>query len=95
MQTDDKLLKALLIKLAERAALLGEDCSCAVQPGIEGQRVDNPIDVPGYDWEQIEQHMKLLRSRGLITSGGVPDPLVGIWFSGLTDKGRQVVQGLR
>ncbi|MBS0220498.1 MAG: hypothetical protein JSR91_07130 [Proteobacteria bacterium] len=95
MQSDDKLLKALLIKLAERAALLGEGDSCAVQPRIEGQRVDNPIDVPGYDWEQVEYHMKLLRSRGLITSGGVADPNIGIWFAGLTESGRQTLRRIR
>lgn len=95
MQPDDKLLKALLAKLAERATPLDEGAVCIVQPRIEGQQVEHPIDVPGYQWEQIEEHMKLLRSRGLISSGGVADPLIGISFAGLTDRGRQVLRGLR
>lgn len=91
MDQDDGLLRALLVKLAEIETSLQEGDSRLVQPHIEGTHVDNPLIVPGYDHDQIDFHLQLLLQRGLIQTYVKNGPLIGIYFSGLTDAGRRVL----
>ena len=60
----------------------------AIQPRIEGMHVDYPLDVPGYDHEQIDFHLRLLCELGFVDTGGVEALLIGIHFSRVTPAGR-------
>jgi hypothetical protein len=84
-------MRAVLAQLERREALfLG--ASTAAQPYIEGMRVEHAIVVPGYDWVQIEDCLKFLASHNYVHTGGVMDELsIGIWFGGITSKGRAVI----
>ncbi len=91
MEQDDTLARELLIKLSEIEASLQEGDSRLVQPRIEGLHVENPLAVPGYGHEEIDFHLRLLLRRGLIHTYVKDGPLIGIYFSGLTDAGRRAL----
>ena len=92
MEQDDGLDRAILTKLSEIENTLQEGDSRLVQPHIEGQHVENPLIVPGYDHDQIDRRLRLLLQRGLIHTHANEDPLIGIFFSGLTDTGRRALR---
>jgi hypothetical protein len=82
-------MRKLLVKLAEKQATLQEGGSVLVQPRIEGMHVEHPLDIPGYDHDQIDFHLRLLCQLGLVGTGGVGDEaLIGIYFSRVTPAGQ-------
>lgn len=89
MTQDNTLLRQLLVKLAEIQVTLQEGDSVLIQPRIEGMPVEYPLDVPGYDHEQVDFHLRLLCQLGLVDTGPVRDgPLIGIFFSHVTPAGQ-------
>ena len=81
-------MRTLLAKLAEKQATLQEGDSVLIQPRIEGMHVEYPLDVPGYDHDQIDFHLRLLCQLGFVDTGGVEPPLIGIYFSRVTPAGQ-------
>ncbi|MGD0420634.1 MAG: hypothetical protein ABSA68_13825 [Xanthobacteraceae bacterium] len=81
MQTDGRLICALLSKLAviEKTAADGR----AVQSAMDKSVVD-PIIVEGYDWEAVNEHLKKLIGYGLVDA---TELALGIFFKRLTDHG--------
>jgi hypothetical protein len=91
MEEDRNLIRELLVRLAEIEKSLDPGANREVQPPYEGVR--NPITVPGYDVKQIDAHLQLLVKRRLVDTGGVTNgPLIGIWFSHLTDAGHRAIR---
>ena len=89
MTRDNNLMRKLLARLAEKQAALQQGDSVLVQPHIEGQHVPDPLVVPGYDYEQIDYHLRLLCQLGLVDAGSVRgEPLIGIFFSRVTPAGQ-------
>lgn len=89
MTRDNTLMRKLLVKLTEKQATLQEGDSVLIQPRIEGMHAEYPLDVPGYDHEQVDFHLRLLCQLGLVDTGGVRDgPLIGIFFSQVTPAGQ-------
>jgi hypothetical protein len=81
MTRDNTLMRKLLVKLGEKQTTLQEGDSVLIQPHIEGMHVEYPLDVPGYDHDQIDFHLRLLCQLGLVDTGGVRDgPLIDIFF---------------
>jgi hypothetical protein len=90
MTGDHVLMRKLLVKLTEKQATLQEGDRVLVQPRVEGMHVEYPLDVPGYDHDQIDFHLRLLCQLGLVDSGGVRGgPLIGIFFSRVTPAGQE------
>lgn len=85
MVTDEKLICALLRKLAEieKTAADGRP----VQPAMD-RSVLNPIIVEGYDWNAVNEHLKKLVGCGLVDATEIT---LGIHFKCLTDPGHQVL----
>ena len=81
MQTDERLICALLRKLAviEKTAADGR----AVQPAMDKSVVD-PIIIEGYDWEAVNEHLKKLIGYSLVDATELS---LGIFFKRLTDHG--------
>ena len=97
MQLDDKLTRALLVKLAEIETTLQDGDRVLIQPRIDadgGMHVANPISILGYDHEQIDAHLRSLISRGLIETNVSRMPMIGIFFSRITPKGRRQMQAV-
>ena len=89
MTRDNALMRKLLVKLVEKQATLQEGDRVLIQPRIEGMHVEYPLDVPGYDHDQIDFHLRLLCQLGLVDTGGVRDGLlIGIFFSHVTPAGQ-------
>jgi hypothetical protein len=90
---DNRLIRELLIILSNIEASLQPGDSVLVQPEIEGERVENAISVPGYNWSQIDSQLRSMCQRGLISSGSAQydAPGIGIFFSCLTASGRRVL----
>ncbi len=89
MTRDENLMRKLLVKLAERQTTLQQGDSVLIQPHIEGMHVEYPLDVSGYDYEQIDYHLRLLCQLGLVDTGGVKNgPAIGIFFSHVTPAGQ-------
>ncbi|MGP0061758.1 MAG: hypothetical protein ACLPID_21025 [Beijerinckiaceae bacterium] len=85
MQTDDRLICALLRKLAviEKTAADGR----AVQPAID-RSVADPITVDGYGWEAINEHLQKLIEYSLVDASELA---LGIFFKRLSDRGHGVL----
>ena len=92
-EQDNRLIRELLIILSNREASLQPGDSVLVQPEIEGERVENAISVPGYNWSQIDSQLRSMCQHGLISSGGAryDAPGIGVFFSCLTASGRRVL----
>lgn len=89
MNSDNNLMRALLVELTKREVAHQNGDSELVQPAIDGMHVENPVVVPGYDHEQIDAHLRRLCELGLVDTGGVKGgPLIGIYFSHVTPTGR-------
>ena len=69
--------------------------SVLVQPQIDGTPTTNPISVSGYDWQQIDSMLREMCETGLISSGSATydAPAIGIFFSSLTPRGRELLGG--
>lgn len=93
MVLDQGLTRKLLLALQETQKSLNYGDSILVQPAYDGVR--NPITISGYDWSEIDFHLKLLVERGLVDTGiETGGPQIGIHFSGLTEAGRRRAIGL-
>jgi hypothetical protein len=90
---NQKLIQPLLAELAKREAHLTGGDSVLVQPAIDGMHVENPLTIPGFDHDQINDELRSLASGGYIGTGGYPidSALIGIFFSGITPAGRRLM----
>jgi hypothetical protein len=95
MTTEKKssLTRQLLVKLSNVEALLPVGDVVLVQPHIDEMRTTTAISVPGYDWQQINLHLRWMCQCGLISSGTSSHdaPEIGIHFSHLTPTGRRAL----
>ena len=80
------LVRELLLKLEACQMNMGD--VFVIEPD------DPALAVSGYDTAQIEYHLSLLRSEGLINCPG-SQPMLGITFAGLTWKGHEFLDDVR
>lgn len=95
MQNHDLAQKLLKILSSEYEPRLTPGDSILVQPEIEGQAVENGISIPGYDWDQVDNGLKLLCREAFITTGGpsCDAAAIGVYFGRITQKGRAILTG--
>ncbi len=95
MQDHDLTQKLLKILSSEYEPILALGDSILVQPEIEGQAVENGISIPGYDWNQVDNGLRLLCHEGYITTGGpsCDNASIGVYFGRITPKGRALLTG--
>lgn len=70
-----------------------QDDIALIQPELPGQAqaANLLLSFTGSAWEEIEAELRWLRRQGLIDSGGVSDPAIGIHFSCLTEMGKRFI----
>lgn len=83
---DMDLVRELLLRLENLQMEMGD--VFVISPEDPG------LAVPGYDSAQIEYHLSLLRSVGMIECPGC-QPGLGITFSGLTWNGHDFLDSIR
>jgi hypothetical protein len=90
---NQKLIQPLLAELAKKEAYLQGGDSILVQPAIDGMHVENPVAIPGFDHDQINDELRSLARGGYIGTGGYPidSALIGVFFSGITPAGRRLM----
>lgn len=85
MKRDMDLVRELLLRLENWQMEMGD--VFVISPEDQG------LAVPGYDSAQIEYHLSLLRSAGMIECPG-SQPMLGITFSGLTWNGHDLIDSI-
>jgi hypothetical protein len=93
MNNEDLAKKLLKILYSAYEPRLGPGDSILVQPEIEGQTVENKISISGYNYDQIDNGLRLLCREGFITTGGpsIDAAAIGVYFGGITHKGKVLI----
>jgi hypothetical protein len=86
MRRDTALIRELLFRLESLPLNSGEIYNFGPD--------DKEVAIQGYSPDEIEYHLSLLREVGFIDCPG-PQPMVGIWFSGLTWNGQEYLDAVR
>lgn len=92
MSENTKRLRTYILSELEALERLKKPEDIAlIQPEIPGQPQEASLllSFAGSAWEEIEAELRWLRRQGLIDSGGVSDPGIGIHFSRVTDMGKR------
>ncbi|WP_455865660.1 hypothetical protein [Pantoea agglomerans] len=92
MSEKTKRLRTYILRELEALERLKEPEDIAlIQPELPGkcQEAHLLLAFAGSEWEEIEAELRWLRRKGLIDSGGVSDPAIGIHFSRVTDIGKR------
>lgn len=65
-----------------------------IQPELPGhpQEANLILSFAGSTWEEIEHELHCLQRQGLIDSGGVSAPAIGIHFSRVTEMGKRFIR---
>lgn len=94
MSENTQRLRTYILRELETLELIkDQDDIALIQPELPGlpQAANLLLSFTGSTSDEIEAELHWLRRQGLIDSGGVSDPKIGIHFSRLTEMGKRFI----